>query len=242
MLDRHPTYKEMQEILALLKIKKIEMRSRNGDLVCLCIDTSVFERFGVKFLDRVSTPQGNGTVIGIGDLVIRPYGRENLWFLLDEDVINNKGINNKGISYWNSITYPQNLVAHQISLLTVDDKRMQQPIDPCFLEVYKNCVYKKYSYWIYNYQLNEKQAQAIQAMVLRTWFLYAHELVDKNILPLEIFIHIASYLTAPTLPTHELTDLFQKYVSGRYQRFFNDRLKKKSDQSSDFMNNISHSR
>ena len=235
MLNYHPTYNEVQKIVALGKIKEIEICSRDNNTVCLCIDAHVFERFGIKFLDRVSTPKGNGTVIGIGELANkitpqRPYGQENLWFQLDMDTAQNKGV-----SYWEGTYCREDLLTRKISLL-IDEEIMQQPINPCLLHALQNIL--KYSYWIINYHLNKEQAQAIQDMVLRTWFLYAHEFVDKNILPPEIIIHIASYLTAPTLPTHELTDLFEKYVSGRYQRFLSDALKKRSEQLSNNIKNI----
>lgn len=59
---------------------------RTGGNRSLCFDESTRTRYGVRFLQRIDTPKGLGTVLGESD--------GELWFWLDND---------KGVSYWGNL-------------------------------------------------------------------------------------------------------------------------------------------
>lgn len=89
----------------------IEHRAKNGDILEFDISRTACEVFGFYYSDRVDTPLGNASVVGVRD--------KCLWFLVDND---------SGASFWDNGKTYVDLLSLGISLLptdkpTVSDKK-----------------------------------------------------------------------------------------------------------------------
>src|SRR3990167_4054118 len=224
-MHSHPNYQQLREIAKLTKTKQITIRSFIDSIVCLDIDDASLEPFGVKFLDRFDTIKGKATVIGIGKNSEYDTNKK-LWFLADTE-------NSVGVKFWGCIKNRSSFTNNEYNLpftQLLDPAEYQSPVPPLLLtnEVIE-AYHRKLNYWVTNYQLTLEQADIIQESVpLREWFLYFYELINKNILTLDLFLYIASYLAPSNTSTNDLATLFKHYVPGRYQRFFFEPLEKKS--------------
>jgi len=81
----------------------IEYKVRNGRTIVLDCSSEVLSRFGVKVYQRVNTPAGTGTIIGVD----QEHGF--LWFQLDKDL-------KEGLSYWDDLADYDTLICKGISL------------------------------------------------------------------------------------------------------------------------------
>ncbi|OGT37630.1 MAG: hypothetical protein A3F11_01420 [Gammaproteobacteria bacterium RIFCSPHIGHO2_12_FULL_37_14] len=219
MLDYPTTYQKMREFVVSIEAQEIKIAARKkGPPVDLLIDAASLEYYGVEFLDRVNTPLGMATVIGVG--TEGDSSDKQLWFLLDSDLAVNKGI-----SYWRMLQDPQSEYAKQFSILPND---VMMPLS--FYQLLANIFSaNQIQYWMKNYQLTFHQAYIFQEHIsLRERFLCCHALIKQATLLPELWLHIVSYLAPPNISTKKFTDLFEQYVSGRYRKFFFDPLEKRS--------------
>jgi len=73
-----------------IKVGGIEYRARNGRVVFLYLSSTATSKYNVQPYQRVNTPSGPGTVIGVD----QEHG--HLWFQLDKDL-------KEGLSFWDDV-------------------------------------------------------------------------------------------------------------------------------------------